>query len=61
VRTYPSRLTVKCPVCGGQVVTHMRFPIPEHWNLKPVEIVDVTCTTAGCEVTASQVRQLMQL
>lgn len=61
MRSYPSRLTVRCPVCGGQLVTHVRFPLPEHWNIKPIQVVDVTCTTAQCTVTDVDVRELMQM
>jgi hypothetical protein len=39
----------------------MRFPIPEHWNVKQVQIVDISCTTPGCPVTEKQIRELMQL
>jgi hypothetical protein len=43
------------------VVAHVRFPLPEHWGVKPVEIVDLVCATSGCDVTQAQVRQLMRL
>ena len=60
VRKQPSRLTILCPVCGEQMALHVRFPIPEHRDVKTPEVIDWRCGS-NCNVTEAQIRETLLL
>jgi hypothetical protein len=60
MRKYPSRMTARCPLCGDQLVVHVRFPLPENWGIKQPEVIDWRCQP-GCSINEAQVREALRL
>jgi hypothetical protein len=61
MRSAPSRITVHCPLCAGQLVVRVLLPKPEHRDTKKPRIASVECSTAGCLVTEQDVHKLLGL
>ena len=61
MRSAPSRMTVHCPLCDGQLVVRVLLPKPEHRDTKKPQIVGVECSTPGCLVSDDEVHKLLRV
>lgn len=55
-----ARLTVPCPLCGDQLIVNLRFPIPEHRDIKKAEVIRFRCGP-DCEINEAQIRELLRI
>lgn len=60
MRSQIARLTAECPVCGEQLIIHVRFPLPEHRDTKKAEVIRFRCSPQ-CQVSEAQIREALQL